>query len=119
MPRPLHYELVGKQSAIEQALEGTKWNNLTLRSDDGIIASGIAGLYAEEAVLDLDLDVSLLRIGTYPLPSRLIERMLQHVKRVLVVEELEPVVEEQVERLARVVNPEVEILGRMAHFARG
>jgi indolepyruvate ferredoxin oxidoreductase alpha subunit len=116
--RPLHYELVGKQSAIEQALQGTKWNRLMLRSEDGIIASGIAGLYAEEAVLDLDLDVSLLRIGTYPLPSRLIERMLQHVKRVLVVEELEPVVEEQVERLARKVNPAVEILGKGGLISR-
>ena len=45
--------------------------------------------------------------------------MLEHVTRVLVVEELEPVVEEQVERLARQVNPAVEILGKEIHLPRG
>ena len=98
--RPLHTELIAKQAAIEEALEAAPWNRLTLRGNTGIIASGIAGLYAEEAIPDLDLDVSLLRIGTYPVPSKMICSMLEHVTRVMVVEELEPVVEEQVERLA-------------------
>ncbi len=34
--------------------------------ETGVIASGIAGLYAEEALMDLDLDHTLLRIGAYP-----------------------------------------------------
>ena len=44
--------------------------------------------------------------------------MLEHVTRILVVEELEPVVEEQVERLARLVNPAVEILGKAGSISR-
>jgi len=116
--RPLHTELIQKQAGIEEELQSAPWNKLTLKSDIGIIASGISGLYAEEAVQDLDLDVSFLRIGTYPVPSRLIVQMLEHVKRVLVVEELEPVVEEQVERLARKVNPGVEISGKDGFLPR-
>ena len=116
--RPLHTELIQKQAGIEEELQSAPWNKLTLKSDIGIIASGISGLYAEEAVQDLDLDVSFLRIGTYPVPSRLIVQMLEHVKRIMVVEELEPVVEEQVERLARKVNPGVEISGKDGFLPR-
>ena len=116
--RALHTELIAKQEAIEKALEAAPWNRLILRGNAGIIASGIAGLYAEEAIRDLDLDVSLLRIGTYPVPTKMICSMLEHVTRVMVVEELEPVVEEQVERLARIVNPAVEILGKNESISR-
>jgi indolepyruvate ferredoxin oxidoreductase alpha subunit len=116
--RPLHTELIKKQAVVEEALQGKPWNRLTLRGRDGIIASGIAGLYAEETILDLDLDVSLLRIGTYPVPSQMIARMLEQVRRVMIVEELEPVVEEQVERLARRINPGVEILGKDGYIPR-
>ena len=116
--RALHTELIAKQAAIEEALQAAPWNRITLRGNTGIIASGIAGLYAEEAISDLDLDVSLLRVGSYPLPTKMICSMLEHVTRVLVVEELEPVVEEQVERLARLVNPAVEILGKAGSISR-
>lgn len=116
--RALHTELIAKQAAIEEALEAAPWNRITLRGKTGIIASGIAGLYAEEAISDLDLDLSLLRIGSYPLPTKMICSMLEHVTRLMVVEELEPVVEEQVERLARLVNPAVEILGKAGSISR-
>jgi indolepyruvate ferredoxin oxidoreductase alpha subunit len=110
--RPLHSELLAKQAAMEEALESAPWNRLELHGDVGIIASGIAGLYAEEAALDLDEDLSLLCIGSYPLPKKLIRRMLEHVSRVMVIEELEPVVEEQVKMIAREINPSVKILGK-------
>jgi indolepyruvate ferredoxin oxidoreductase alpha subunit len=116
--RPLHAELIEKQALMEEALESAPWNRLSLNGNEGVIASGIAGLYAEEAISDLDLAISFLRIGTYPVPSKLIGRILEHVSRVLVVEELEPVVEEQVERLARKINPDVEILGKGDYIPR-
>ncbi|NTV28410.1 MAG: indolepyruvate ferredoxin oxidoreductase subunit alpha, partial [Methanothrix sp.] len=116
--RPLHSELLAKQGSMEKALESAPWNSLTLRGNVGIIASGIAGLYAKEAIIELDEDLSLLCIGAYPLPKKLISRMLEHVSRVMVIEELEPVVEEQVQTLARAVNPNVEILGKAGFIPR-
>lgn len=116
--RPLHHELLAKQPAIEEELEGCPWNRLTLRGETGVIASGIAGLYAEEALTDLDLDHTLLRIGAYPAPKKLIGRMLEHVSRVLVIEELEPVVEEQVAMLAGKINPSIQILGKEKEIPR-
>jgi len=116
--RPLHTELIKKQGAIEEMLQTAPWNKLALQGSFGIIASGIAGLYAEEAIRELELEVSFLRVGTYPAPSRMICELLEHVRRVLVVEELEPVLEETVERLARKVNPDVEIMGKGSFIPR-
>lgn len=110
--RPLHTELLKKQMDIEKALVGTPWNRLSLSGDHGVIASGIAALYAEEAMEELNLDLSFLKVGTFPSPSTMIEKLLKNVSKVMVVEELEPVLEEQVERIARKVNPDVEILGK-------
>jgi len=116
--RPLHSQLLAKQAAMEEALESAPWNSLALHGNVGIIASGIAGLYAKEAIFELDEDLSLLCIGAYPLPKKKISDMLEHVSRVMVIEELEPVVEEQVQMLARIVNPNVEILGKAGFIPR-
>ncbi len=116
--RPLHSELLAKQKAMEEALESAPCNRLALRGNVGIIASGIASLYAEEAIIELDENLSLLCLGAYPLPRKLISRLLEHVSRVMVIEELEPVVEEQVQMLARIVNPGVEILGKDGFIPR-
>ena len=116
--RPLHNELLAKQAAMEEALESAPWNRLSLRGSVGVIASGIAGLYAQEAIFELGEDLSFLCIGAYPLPKKLISRMLEHVSRVMIIEELEPVVEEQVQMLARKVNPHVEILGKAGFIPR-
>ncbi len=110
--RPLHRELIDKQKDIAKALESAPWNILELNGDLGIIASGIAGLYAEEAIANLNLDISLLRIGTYPPPEGLMKKLLSHTSKVMVIEEMEPIIEEQVEIAARDCNPELTILGK-------
>jgi len=111
--RPRHTELLKKQAAVADALNDTPWNRLTLReSEIGIITSGISGLYVEEALKQLDADISLLRVGTFPPPVALIAAMLKTVKTVLVIEELEPVLEEHVERVALTCNPAVKIIGK-------
>lgn len=114
-----HSVLLEKQDEMEALLKDAPWNRLKLGGDLGIIASGISGLYAEEAIAQLGADVSFLRIGTFPPPGELISKLLCHVKSVLVIEELEPVLEEYVERSARVHNPDVEILGKgTGHLSR-
>ncbi len=111
--RPRHTELLGKQAAITDALREAPWNRLTSREGEiGIIASGISGLYAEEALKQLDADVPLLRVATFPPPEALIATMLETVSTILVIEELEPVLEEHVERVALTRNPAVKILGK-------
>jgi indolepyruvate ferredoxin oxidoreductase alpha subunit len=117
--RPRHTELLKKQESIKAALADLPWNRLVLRGELGVVTSGISGLYAEEAIKQLEADISILRIGTFPPPDELCSEFIQHVNKVMVIEELEPVVEEYLERLARVHNPDLEILGKMGgHIPR-
>jgi len=110
--RPRHTVLLEKQDAIRTALADVPWNRPVLRGDIGVIASGISGLYAEEAIKQLEADISVLRIGTFPPPDGLCSEFLEHITKVMVIEELEPVLEEYVDRLAREQNPDLVILGK-------
>jgi indolepyruvate ferredoxin oxidoreductase alpha subunit len=110
--RPLHAELLEKQAGIEAALAKEDWNWSQMRGEVGVVGSGIGGLYAEEAIAQMEADVSLLRIGTYPIPRTTVGDFLEKVDRILVVEEMDPVLEEFVEMVAKERNPGVEILGK-------
>jgi indolepyruvate ferredoxin oxidoreductase alpha subunit len=59
----------------------------------GVITSGIPYLYVKEALPE----ASVLKLGlVHPLPRRLIEEFAAKVDRLYIIEELEPVIEEQV-----------------------
>jgi indolepyruvate ferredoxin oxidoreductase alpha subunit len=67
-----------------------------------VIATGLGSLYAREAVdiLGLEDEVGILKIGTpWPLPAGLLQRHLKHADQVLVVEEIDPFLEDQVKIL--------------------
>ncbi len=110
--RPLHVELLDKQAGIEAALAKEAWNRAEMKGEVGVIASGIAGLYAAEAIARMEADVSLLRIGAYPISRKTVGDFLEEVGQVLVIEEMDPVVEEFVEMVAKESNPGVQILGK-------
>ncbi len=62
----------------------------------GIITSGISYEYAKEAMPD----ASFLKLGlSYPIPDDLVRDFAQHVDKLIVVEELDPFLEEQVRLL--------------------
>ncbi len=79
----------------------------------GVVVSGVSYLYVKEALKDLGLELPILKIGFfYPLPEKKIREFVKGKEKVLVVEELEPWVEREVERLAKNVNPKLEIHGK-------
>ena len=79
----------------------------------GIITSGVPYLYVREALKELKLDLPVLKIGFfYPLPEKKIQSFLRNLKKVLVVEELEPYLEKEVERLAKNINCQLQIAGK-------
>jgi len=71
-------------------------------SEVGIITSGISYTYVKEAVKQLDLkNVKILKLGmTNPIPEKLVASFLKGLKTVIVVEELEPYLEEAVKNVA-------------------
>lgn len=108
--------LLEKWDDIKRDLSHFKYNRFEdHESDETIIASGIAYGYVKEAVRALGLEekVNILKISTpVPLPEKLVGECLESSKRVLVVEELEPVVEFQVKKLAFELGLNCSIYGK-------
>ncbi|MDI6882947.1 MAG: thiamine pyrophosphate-dependent enzyme [Patescibacteria group bacterium] len=79
----------------------------------GIISSGISFLYVKEALKELKINLPVLKLGFfYPIPEKKIKNFIKNLKKVLVVEELEPHLEREVTRLAKEVNPKLQIFGK-------
>jgi TPP-dependent indolepyruvate ferredoxin oxidoreductase alpha subunit/thioredoxin reductase len=102
---------------IREAVDSLPCNHLTLKKGAGlgVIASGISYGYALEAIkwMGLEEKVSVLKIGTpYPLPEKLTHQLLGSVPEVLVVEELEPFVEDAVKVVAKDNEIPVKVHGK-------
>lgn len=109
--------LVERMARIKKAVNSLHYNKLELVKDArlGVIASGIGYAYLRDAIkwLGIEDKVSLLKIGTpYPIPDELTIKLLESVKQVVVVEELEPIVENQVKVLAQEHKVDAAIHGK-------
>ncbi|MEM5773265.1 MAG: indolepyruvate ferredoxin oxidoreductase subunit alpha [Candidatus Aenigmatarchaeota archaeon] len=111
-----HAEIHEKLEKIKEFSNRSKINfilNKNSKSKLGIIASGISFNYAREAMEELGLKLPLLKISmSYPLPEKLIASFIKSLKEVLVVEELEPILEEEIKKIAKDVNPKLKIHGK-------
>jgi indolepyruvate ferredoxin oxidoreductase alpha subunit len=102
---------------IKEAVNTSPYNNLKLipGAKLGVIASGLSYSYTLEAIhwLGLEDKISVLKIGTpHPLPEKLVKELLASVGEVLVVEELDPFVENHVKAIAGEVGIKVKIHGK-------
>jgi indolepyruvate ferredoxin oxidoreductase alpha subunit len=83
----------------------------------GIIASGAGFNYAVEACRILGLDIPILKLGTtFPLPAKLLAGFIGPLKRLVIVEELSPYLEQNIKALAKEVNPGLELIGKEAGY---
>jgi len=107
-------ELLEKIKKIGAYADKSKINKIDGdKSKIGIIASGISFLYSMEAVEELKLSASVLKLGFfYPLPERLIANFIKDKNKLLVVEELDPYIEKEITRIAKSVNPKLQIFGK-------
>ena len=96
-----HVILNKKMEKATEEAERFPYNAIEWADDSlGIIASGISYNYAKEAAHHLNIHPSILKLGmTHPLPPELIRSLAQRCDRLLVCEELEPIVEEGVRSL--------------------
>ncbi|MBN2109716.1 MAG: indolepyruvate ferredoxin oxidoreductase subunit alpha [Methanosarcinaceae archaeon] len=110
-----HPRLLELQKDILRELKNSPWNELEIHEGArvGIIASGIASVYAKEAIIRKGIDASFLKIGTYPVPENSIRTILEDTDRIIVFEEMEAVVEEQVRIIAQEAGSNVEIIGKI------
>ncbi len=80
-----------------------------------VVSTGVCRAYVYDALAELGVTDRVRHMElavTHPLPRRRLLQMMKAVDRVLVVEELEPVVEEELQRLAGVERLDVEIRGK-------
>jgi len=88
-----HVEVEKRMAALRRYVEESPLNRVEWGSrETGVITSGVSYQYVKEVMPE----VSVLKLGIVnPLPEKLIRDFAGQVKRVVVVEELEPVIEEQ------------------------
>ncbi|MDH7594331.1 MAG: indolepyruvate ferredoxin oxidoreductase subunit alpha [Methanomicrobiales archaeon] len=107
--RLLHKRLNEKQTEIVEKVAASGYNRYHLEGPHGVIASGIAAAYVEEI---LPPGVSFMKVQAYPVDQEQIRSFVGRHMKVLVVEELEPVLEEQ----ARQADSRIEIHGKLDGF---
>ena len=77
--------------------------------DVGIIACGLSYAYAKEAMENLNVELPMLKLSSmHPLPEKLIESFVSQLKKVIVVEEVDPFVELHVRAMGI-----AEVMGKM------
>jgi indolepyruvate ferredoxin oxidoreductase alpha subunit len=104
--RVLHRLLNEKQPAIKKRLVELGYNYADVKGKTAIIASGVAASYVKEVIGE---DVSFAKIGAYPIDEDWLKKFVDEHTRILVVEELAPVVEEAVRQVATTT----EVFGKM------
>lgn len=95
--RKRYVDLINKQPAMLEAAETSTFNKVEKGGDKlGIIACGIAYNYVKEAIGDKG---NILKISQYPLPESAIKTLAEENDAIIVVEDGQPVVEQDVKKM--------------------
>jgi indolepyruvate ferredoxin oxidoreductase alpha subunit len=111
-----HEELHKKMNKMMEVSEESKLNfivNKNAKSKVGIITSGASFNYVIDGLDELKIEIPVMKLGfAYPLPENKIKSFIKNLESVLIVEELEPVLEEKTKAIAKEVNPKLKINGK-------
>ncbi|SMC51672.1 indolepyruvate ferredoxin oxidoreductase alpha subunit [Desulfocicer vacuolatum DSM 3385] len=113
--RKLHVKLLDNLAKASALSDASDLNFITGQGPLGVICNGVSYLYAKDAVKDLGLEeqVKILRIGfSNPMPEWMIKDFIKGCKKVLVVEEGEPFMEEAVKAFAQEACETLPIQGK-------
>jgi len=94
--RKRYRKLLDIQSVFEQESDASAFNHYYEGADKsrGIIVSGIGYNYLLENYPDRNVPYPVLKIGQYPLPRKMMEKICAECKEILVVEDGYPMIEE-------------------------
>ena len=120
--RGRHKVLLDKMTVARARFEASPLNRVIGEGSFGIITSGAAANYVDDVLDDLGLreSVSVMKLGTtYPLPRDLMTGFVEGKTGVLVVEELEPYLEDNLKAFAYDAGLRVPVAGKgTGHFSR-
>ncbi|MHA1589045.1 MAG: indolepyruvate ferredoxin oxidoreductase subunit alpha [Candidatus Njordarchaeales archaeon] len=122
--RKNHPILNSKNKKAEELFNDCIFNEIIgpEEAEIGIVACGVAFQYVMEAIekLNIGSKVRILKlVTTHPIPKKLVKEFLKSVKKVLVVEEIEPIIETEIKAIAQEENYTHPIYGRRSgHIPR-
>ena len=121
--RARHPELLKMMERAEKISEKSPFNEIVAigkTSKIGIVTSGVSFNYVKEAVEDLRVDAKILKLGmTNPLPRKMCGKLIKACEQIIIVEELEPFLENQFKAMAYDMESSVKIFGKSTgHFSR-
>ena len=110
-----HKVLVEHLENARAKAESSPWNRITGEGRIGVIASGISRAYLADALAEngWENEVKVLELGfSWPLPETLLTDFLSGCDTVLVLEELQPLLEQDLRALAQERDINVSIVGK-------
>lgn len=121
--RAKHPILLKKMKEAEKISEKSPFNaieNAKTNTPIGIVTSGVSYNYVKEITQTLNLNANILKLGmTHPLPRKICEQFITQNKILIIVEELEPLLEQQFKTIAFDFNTPIKIYGKTTgHFSR-
>lgn len=112
----MHDKLLKKMKKALQISEDSPYNKIIRKESKkiGIITSGNPFNYAYEANERLGLKASILKLGmSFPLPVQQILDFIEDLKKVIVVEELEPILENEIRSISSSLKQRPIIYGKL------
>jgi indolepyruvate ferredoxin oxidoreductase alpha subunit len=112
--RRAHRALLEKMRLASKISERSPHNKVVGRGSVGLVTSGVSYNYSSEALKLLGGSARILKIGMVnPLPVALTTRFLRTLRRVVVVEELEPLLEVQVRAIVGGMARRPKVCGKL------
>ena len=112
--RVRHKVLTDNLEKIRQEMESSPLNKVWGEGNIGVIATGVARSYLKDVLgSNPDMKVKVLELGfTNPLPWELVKNFLQGLDKVVILEELEPILENDVRVLCQKLGLKTQVTGK-------
>ena len=111
-----HIRIVRQERLLSEVFSEFRFNRLggSQKARRGIVSNGVSSAYVREVLADTGDEVRTLSISTpNPLPEKLVLQFLDGLSDVLVIEELDPVLEDALLRLCGRDHLQIDIHGRL------
>ncbi|HKK83748.1 MAG TPA: indolepyruvate ferredoxin oxidoreductase subunit alpha [Atribacterota bacterium] len=112
----LRKALIEKHHQIEKVVNVSPINRIINHCDSktGIITSGASYNYVMDIVNEYSLQVNILKLGlSYPFPRELVRKFLSSIDKVMIIEEVEPIIEKEVLALLGQECKQITVHGKL------
>lgn len=112
-----HWQMTKRDKTLSEDFSDYEGNNFQGSGRMGIAASGIAYAHTADILKELGAEAVLLKISTpHPFPKPLVADMMKTVDKILVIEELDPVIEENLLLIAAEKKMNLDIYGKHNYY---